>query len=113
MFGQIPGGAMGERTDYRTEIKEKFKKINLSDGVSKEEAIIIAQNYMLENNGEEDYIIPSAEIFAENDPYWSKESWHISFKTKLKFRLRTSLEWMVVNVDKKTGKVTSGGGGPS
>lgn len=113
IFGNVLGGAMGEKPDYKTEIREKFEKINLEDGVSKEEAIIAAQNYMLENDGEADYIISSGEIFAENDPYWNKESWHISFKTKSSFRVRTGMEWAVLNVDKKTGKVTSGGGGPS
>ena len=43
------GEAMGRRPDYKEEIKEKFKKIDSSDGVSEEEAVIIAQNHIITN----------------------------------------------------------------
>ena len=104
---------MGDKPDYKSQIKEKFKEIDLSDGVSKEEAIVIAQNALIENGGDKDCILSSAKIFAEDDPYWNKDWWHISFKTTLKFRSRTGLEWIIGNVNKKTGEITAGGGGPS
>lgn len=113
IFGQISGGAMGERPDYKLQIKEKFQKINLSDGVSKEEATIIAQNALIENGGDKDCIISSAEVFAEDDSYRDKNYWHISFKTTSRFRSRTGLEWITTNVNKKTGEMVGGGAGPS
>lgn len=107
------GEAMGERQDFKSMIKEKMKTVDFSDGVSKEEAIIIAQNHLLETEWGKSCDLKSVEVFGENDSYWDKNSWHISFKLILKERLKSGLEWTVLNVDKKTGKVTSGGEGPS
>lgn len=107
------GVAMGDMPDYKAQIKEKYKKIDLADGVSKEEAIIIAQNYLLETEWGKSCNLKSAEVFGENDPYWDKNSWHISFKLTFKERLKSGLKWTVLNVDKRTGKVTAGGEGPS
>lgn len=107
------GLAMAEKQDYEALIKQKFQKINLSDGVSKDEAIVIAQNYLLENEFGKNCILKSAKVFAEDDPYWDKNSWHVTFNLKLSKKLKTGLKWTVVNVDKKTGDARSGGEGPS
>ena len=111
IFGQSVGGTMGERQDYKTEIKSKFNQIDFSDGISKEEAIIIAQNYLI-YNVDNVYNLKSAEVIGENDPFWPKDSWHISFKVRSREWLSRGLKWGTFNVNKKTGKVTSGGGGP-
>lgn len=109
----LKGVAMGDKTDYKTQIKEKLKQVDISDGVSKEEAIIIAQNHMIDEGIEKTCDLRSAEVFAEDDPYWDKNTWHISFKTTFKERLRSGSKWITVNVDKKTGKVEISGWGPS
>lgn len=107
------GIAMGEKIDYNTQIKEKFRRIDFSDGISKEEAIIIAQNYLLGNEWGKNCNLRSAKIFAENDSFWDKASWHIGFDLIQETRLKTGLKWTIVNVEKKTGKATPGGEGPS
>jgi len=112
-LNSIQGVAMEARPAYKEQIKEKLKNIIFSDGVSKEEAIIIAQNYLLETEWGKSCNLKSAEVFGENDPYWDKDSWHISFKLTYKERVKSGLKWTILNVDKKTGKVTPGGEGPS
>jgi hypothetical protein len=107
------GLAMAQAPDYKEQIKEKYKKVDLSDGVSKEEAIIIAQNYLIERGIDKTYKLESAEVFGEDDPFWDKNSWHIGFYTKLGERLKTGLKWCSFHVDKKTGSVLGGGCGPS
>jgi hypothetical protein len=112
-FMPLEGVCMGDTPNYKEQIKEKYKKIDLSDGVSREEAIVIAQNYLIEKGIDKDYNLKSAHIFGENDPFWGKNSWHISFYIKLGERLRTGLKWCSFHVDKKTGFVSGGGCGPS
>lgn len=97
---------------YKAQIKEKFRGVNLADGVDEEEAVIIAQNDLIETGDDKNCVISSAKVFGQNDPYWSKDSWHVSFRTAFRERMRSGLKWVTVNVDKKTGKITSGGGGP-
>ncbi|MBU1121610.1 MAG: hypothetical protein KKF54_02795 [Candidatus Omnitrophica bacterium] len=99
--------------DYRLQIKEKFKNIDLSDGVNKEEAIIIAQNYIITSNKDKIFDLKSAKIFGENDPYWPSTSWHISFNIISRDWRRRGLKWGTFHVDKKTGVTKYGGEGPS
>lgn len=103
---------MDDTPDYKTQIKEKYKKVDLSDGVGKEEAIIIAQYHMIEEGMDKSCNLGSAEIFSENDPYWDKNSWHVSFKTTVKERVKSGSKWVTVNIDKKTGKVEISGWSP-
>jgi len=118
------GAAMGNMSDYKTQIKENYKKVDLSDGVNKEEAIIIAQNYMVEQK--EDFwkvfklSKPQVIDVDLNDPIFRKldstiyrENWIISFPTTLKFRWKTGLKWNTIYVNKTTGKVLYSGEGPS
>lgn len=104
---------MGDRPKYINQIREKKKSINLSDGVSREEAIIIAQNYLIDIEKDKICVLKSAEHFGENDPYWDQNGWHISFKLTAKERARNKLEWLAVVVDKKTGEAKIGSWGPS
>ena len=99
--------------DYKAQIKEKFKNIDLSDGVDKEEAIIIAQNHIIEENLDKVYDLRSANIIAENDPYWPPGKWYVSFDVISRDWLKRGLKWGTLNVDKKSGKVGDSGGGPS
>jgi hypothetical protein len=109
----LKGAPMSERPDYKTQIKEKYKKIDLSDGVSKEEAIVIAQNYLIEQGRDTTCDLRSAEIFGENDRFWDKNSWHISFNTTLGERLKTGINWITIHIEKQTGRLACEGGGPS
>lgn len=102
---------MGARLDYRTQIKEKVKQIDFSNGVSKEDAIVIAQNYLIEEKLDEMCVISKAEVIG--DLYRNPEYWHVSFPTTLRVKLKQGLKWLSVYVHKTTGKVKYGGEGPS
>ena len=109
----LPKGGAMSGVDYKAQIKEKFKNIDLSDGVNKEEAIIIAQNHIIEENLDKIYDLRSAKITAENDPYWPSGKWYVSFNVISRDSLRRGIKWGTLNVDKKSGKVGDSGGGPS
>lgn len=111
------GIIMGQKPDYKTEIKEKYKQLNLSDGVSKEEAIVIAQNYMIDEGLDKSYVIlkPAVEDFEFNQ--WNE--WRIIFKAtygeSIKqanvFGLLGIFKWWIsLNIHKKTGEIKSVGG---
>lgn len=111
------GAAMAEKPDYKTEIPEKFKQIDLSDGVTKEEAVIIAQNHAIDQGWDKDYIVarPIAKDF-KNKLYGSEE-WEVTFNATYganvkqakgfgMFGLFRGYAWVYVN--KKTGEIRSG-----
>lgn len=91
--------------------REKLKEVNISDGVSKEEAIIIAQNYVVD-------MIEKGEVFLKKlglskveisaDPYDIKnfpDDWVVLFP----MRYGLFKTWDVFYVNKMTGKVVGGG----
>lgn len=104
------GVAMGKRPDYKTEIQEKYRQLNLSDGVSKEEAIIIAQNYLIDEDLDSLLIVtnPKVESYDIKEGYWL-----VSFPATFKVRWTQGLKWGSALVDKITGKVIYRGEGPS
>lgn len=106
LLGLIDVNAMGDNNDI---IKSKMNMIDFSKQITKEEAIIIAQNYMIGKGCD----VGSAKIFGEHDSFLSDKSWHITFNTSLKVRWQTGLKWDTVDVDKKTGQVVGTGSGPS
>lgn len=91
--------------------REKLKEVDLSDGVSKEEAIIIAQNYVIDKiQGGEDFYKKlgiSKPEFSEDPKYRNQliEKWVILFPMRYGL-LKT---WNVIYVNKHTGEVTEGG----
>ncbi len=105
------GVAMSRKLDRYAEIKEKFKQIDISDEVNKEEAIIIAQNYVIDKIEKEEIFfrklgISNAQL--SEDPSYKdkfKENWVILFPMRFGF-LKT---WNVIYVNKQTGKVLDGG----
>lgn len=111
-LNSLQGVAMGEKFDYKAEIREKFKNIRLSDGVNKKEAIIIAQNYMINEGSEFCKNFNILNPTVEEDPMFP-EDWIVGFPTTLKFRLKTSLKWNAMFINKKTGLVKYSGEGPS
>lgn len=98
----------GRPHDY---YREKLKEVDISDGVSKEEAVIIAQNYIIDRIEEgEDFFrklgISKAQL--SEDPWYTgrfKEDWIILFPMRYGF-LKT---WNVIYVNKHTGKIVDGG----
>ncbi len=98
----------GRPYDY---YREKLKEVNISDGVSKEEAIIIAQNYvidMIEKNDDFFKKLGISKPQLSEDPWYTdrfREEWIILFPMRYGF-LKT---WNVIYVNKKTGEVVDGG----
>ncbi|MEW6008871.1 MAG: hypothetical protein AB1629_04475 [Candidatus Omnitrophota bacterium] len=104
------GIAMGEKSDYKTEIKEKFKQLDLSDGLNKEEAIIIAQNYVIDmiDKGKDFYkklVISKSSILEE---WESEKDWAITVPIRRGLALMSPVEYILF-VNKETGTVTVGG----
>ncbi len=110
LISSVWGGAMGEKLDYKAEIKSRLKTINISDGVNREEAKILAQNYLIDNNLDNLLIIskPSIEFDRRR-----KDSWLITFPTTREVRLKQGLSWGSVLINKRTGEVKYLGEGPS
>ncbi|MBI3291695.1 MAG: hypothetical protein HYZ73_02640 [Elusimicrobia bacterium] len=113
LFDSAQGVAMGTSRAYESEIRMRAQQIKGDDGVDKEEAIILAQNQVLKDEQEKIFDLKSAEIFGENDAFWDKGTWHVSFKVKSREWLSRGIKWCTLHVNKKTGEVTSGGCGPS
>lgn len=91
--------------------REKLKEVDVSDGVSKDEAIIIAQNYVIDKiqEGKDFYkkLGISKPEFSEDHKYVDRfpEDWVILFPMRYGL-LKT---WNVIYVNKHTGEVTGGG----
>jgi hypothetical protein len=102
------GDAMGERKPSH---KKSLSEVNLSDGVDKEEAIILAQNYLV-NTGRDDFLITSKPKVFEKHAYGANY-WRVTFPTTPKVQREQGLEWGALIVDKETGKVQYLGEGPS
>lgn len=102
---------MGEKPDYKTQLKEKLKQVDIADGVNKEEAIIIAQNYLIDNGLDNLLVISKPKI--EEKHHYGDNYWCISFPTNSKVKWTQGLKWGVALVDKKTGKGEYTGEGPS
>lgn len=113
------GIAMAEKPDYKTEIREKFKQIDLSDGASKEEATIIAQNYIIEEGLDKKYILTKLDIEESGLEgnyynYW-KVTFDATYGETIKqaniFGLLGIIKWWIsIRIDKKTGKIITVGG---
>ncbi len=81
---------MGESPKNIEKNKKKYENINLSDGVSKKEAIIIAQKCLIESEYREQYYASKYEINYDKGemPFtnlWygdGRPAWLIQFKSK-------------------------------
>lgn len=103
---------MGERPDYKTEIREKLKHVDTSDGVNEEEAIIIAQNDLITRDENVDKFCILSKPTVIESPY-AKDCWLVSFPTTLKVKRTRGLKWTTIYIDKKTGEIKGGGASPS
>ncbi|MFH1202249.1 MAG: hypothetical protein V1674_05105 [Candidatus Omnitrophota bacterium] len=80
-------------------------KVDLSDGVNKEEAIILAKNYLIHKGLEKNVIIFKAKV---RESRLFKECWTVYFPPSPNIRARIPFDF-VVDVDKKTGEIKLAG----
>jgi hypothetical protein len=103
---------MGGALNYKAEIKAKFKKIDISkNGVTKDAAVIIAQDFLIDNG----FDIKNIQIYkyTVEDKTLDLKLWIISFDATNKTRKESGLDWYTVQVDKDTGEIKGHGWGPS
>jgi len=84
------------------EIGERMENISFSDGITKEEAITIAQQHCVENAACHKNCNMNSLAIRE-DERWSLGKWIVSFRTK---RLAILDHIYLVYIDKNTGEIT-------
>ena len=89
--------------------RAQLQRINLSDGVSKEEAIVIAQNYLIDQEADKDFALSRPKV---RDSKVIDGCWTVSFPRTLQKMLRYGPLWSVIEIDKRTGQIKSSGGWP-
>ena len=101
------GCAMANKASDYKYYKASMNTVNYSDGISKEEAIIIARNSMIEDGDAKDFNLanPTVESGGLND-----ELWDVEFKARLWLEATRGIFFGTVYIDKKTGQVKGGGG---
>lgn len=100
--------------DYRA----KLQQVDRTDGISKEEAIIIAQNHLIDGGADKEVTLSKPSI---GDSRFTVDGagrplapcWEVRFNATWKVQLESGLKWAAVDVDKKTGQIKVSGWGPS
>ncbi|MFH1202247.1 MAG: hypothetical protein V1674_05095 [Candidatus Omnitrophota bacterium] len=105
---------MEDKLDHKTVIKEELKQIEISDGVSKKEAIIIAQNELIKDGLEKEYYI-SKPIITESKLV--DGCWFVRFNMKFKFgyileKILFLGRWCGYHIEKKSGEIKMKDWGP-
>ena len=98
--------------------KARLKTVDLSDGVSKEEAIIIAQNHLIDGGADKEVSlsrpsVKNSDFTLDGAGHPLPPCWEVRFNATWKVRLESGLKWYEVHIDKKTGQIKSSGWGPS
>jgi len=109
----LRGIAMAIKPNSIEKIKDDYKQINFSDGISEKEAAIIAKHYIATN---EDYDLVSnvkmnsvrVEKSGFDDTWWA-----VSFDANFKFKRKTGLKWYTIHIDKSSGELKTRGWGPA
>lgn len=109
------GGAMAKSPDY---YRAQLKLVNLADGVSEDEAIIIAQNNLIDDGTDKFCVLSRSSVrdtgfTVDGAGHPLAPCWEVRFDATWKMRLRSGLKWFSVLVDKKTGQIKVSGWGPS
>ena len=102
---------MGEKPDYKEQIKQQFKNMDSSGGITKGDAVVIAQNYIVDKGIDKNCVITRPKI---TDKGWSIPDgcWEISFKATANIRRKQGLEWFSVFIDKSQGTIKGSGWSP-
>ena len=115
MFLMGMGGTMAKSSDY---YRAQLQQVNLTDGVSKEEAIIIAQNNLIDDGTDKSCVLSRSSVkdtgfTVDGAGHPLAPCWEVRFNATWKVRLESGLKWCEVLVDKKTGQIKVSGWGPS
>lgn len=97
----LKGVAMGKISDYESIIRNKVKKINVNDGVNKQEAILLAQKELLDSNYKNKYDVMKPIVNYDK----GANTWGIQFKVKKGYKGEDN--WGVL-IKKDTGEIYSG-----
>ena len=92
-------------------IREKLKNIDFSDGINKEEAIIITQNYLIDKGFKLENIDVLKPTVDQSGLY--DDCWVVIFNASFHVRHGQGLKWYSLDIDKKLGEVRVEGWGPS
>ena len=108
----LNGLAMGNNPRKAKKIQTAYENLDLSDGVSKKEAIVIAKHFIINENefAKNNARLNSAEV---EESGLVENAWAVGFDAKLKYRLKSGLKWFTVDIDKNTGEIKVVGWGPS
>lgn len=89
--------------------RARLKQVDRSDGVSKEEAIVIAQNYLIDQGAFKDFMVSRPKV---RDSKVIDGCWAVSFPRTLREMLKHGPLWSVVEIEKRTGQIKASGGWP-
>lgn len=111
----LKGSAMGNNPTEIEQIKEDYANLNLADGVSKEEAFVIAQYFIINDSStlSSNVNLGSGKVMESGLKNVIGDCWAVNFSAQSKFRRQTGLKWFDVHIDKLTGKIKTTGWGPS
>lgn len=110
----LKGSAMGDNPKKIEQIKQDYAKLNLTDGVSKEEALIIAQNFVINDSyASSSVVISSGKVMESGFKKTLGNCWAVSFNAQLKVKRQTGLKWFTLHIDKATGEIKVKDWGPS
>lgn len=83
------------------DIRNQAKSVDLSNGVDRVEAIVVAQNEMIRKGFDKKWDISKPKIRFEDE-----DEWGIKFYPKLSFSKTAPLLNFLVAIKKKTGEIT-------
>ena len=110
----LKGSAMGDNPKKIEQIKQNYAKLNLTDGVSREEALIIAQNFVINDSyASSSVVISSGKVMESGFKKTLGNCWAVSFNAKLKVKGQRGLKWFTLHIDKTTGEIKVKDWGPS
>ena len=98
---------MRKSPDY---YRAKLREIDPSDGISKAEAVIIAQNYLLDHGLDRECDLTRSTV---GESGLHENCWAVSFDATSKVKAESGLNWYALDIDKKTGQIKSSGWGPT
>ena len=113
--GHLHGCSMKRLDDFREEIDQQAAQINTEDGISKKEAIVLAQRYVLTHiypSLPEGLGIDLRHAFVRGDKL-HENCWRVYFLSSFRTILVTKLPIYGVSLNKTTGVIVSSGPEPS